>query len=798
MPVRPGRERLSFKINVLETGLQHKNGDIRKRLSDAAFEILSFTWEYYESHGITPNRPYLMYNLSWAHIFGDSVSTGKTSNLMIRCFFILACILIALVGAGGFYCPADATKLNARPLPSERELKDFENSQSSAPDVSRFSRRMDYRDAERARKEQAESARKQAIDRAAQLEKEQVVAGKKAVQAALDANNRGVALGKAGRWTEAIQAHENAVTYDPSNKQYRINLSAARCTFGQARLAARDYDAAAGLFRKALCAASDNGLADKLLSEAMRKQGRDPTSVEERVATGDQLLAANDLESSLIEYQKAMQLESSARTFRKMGDVAYRCQQYSTAMNWYSQALLKDANYAPAHRQMGLVQMQMRDQTGAAASLRKAVILDPKDAMAGQLLVEIWRRQVAANPLLAENHLGMAGALQLTGDFAGAEDEYNKLAALEPNNPGLQAGRASLSRARQHAMCEKHKLAAETLFNQGLRREALAEIGQAVMMEPKNSRYQFLLGECLEANGDLRGAHQAYMTCVLIDPEKNQEAAFRLKEMQRGATLNLAPQLTMQAMPQQAQPMPQATQSMPQAVQSMPQAVQPMPQQAQPMPQATQSMPQTSQPVAQGVPQNMAPQGAPQNTDQGPAPKNMYEGGNGIAPAAVANKTQMGFSTHNESAGAAAPAYVAAQGQGAAPPQSFAQSPPAVKPPVDPFTAAVGAETAAKVNALEANKDYDSAVTLLRDVLSRYLQNPEVHYRLAVDLLAAGNVVEAISEFRIASALCPTNKNFAADLARAMEIHKRSQGAFEESNSGDEPTKVSGKEGAVK
>ncbi len=671
-----------------------------------------------------------------------------------RVLIITSCFLYLL--STGTQCPAYATKLNARPLPSERELKDFENSQSSVPTVSRFSRRMDYREEEKARQEQAEAARKEAIEKAALAEKEQVSASKKAQQAALDANNRGVAFGKQGRWTEAIAAHELAVQQDPGNKQYRINLSAARCAFGQARLAAKDYDAAAGLFRKALSAAPDNGLATKLLNETMRKHGQDPGSVEERLGIGDQLIIVNDLESALVEYQIAVQLEPSARTYTRMGDVAMRCGQITTAANWYHRALEKDANFAPAHRQMGLAQLHMRDNTGAAASLRKAVIIDPKDATAGSTLVDIWRRQVAANPLLAENHLGLAGALQLTGDFNGAEDEYNKLAALEPGNPGLPAGRASLARARQHGAAEKHKTAAETLFNQGLKREALAEISQAVMMEPKNAKYQFLLGECLEANGDLRGAHQAYMTCVLIDPEKNGEAAFRMKEMQRGNSLNVAP-MAQQQQPRFAAPQMQQAPFMP--AQAAPQQ---MPQ------QIPQQMPQQIAPVQQPVAQNFQ--------------KNVFEAGAGIPNNAIA-KTQAGFITHNESSAVPNMQQVAAQ------------IPPAQAVPAAP---AFDANTLilAKLDELEAAKNYDSAAAVLREILSKNLQNADVHHRLAVDLLAGGNVADAISEFRIASALKPGNKEYAGDLARAMEIHKRSQeqeSAFEEA-----APAASGKEVAAK
>lgn len=628
--------------------------------------------------------------------------------------------LITVVGVGS-NLGAQATKLNARPLPSERELKDFEGSQEVTPAVSRFHRRMDYRDEDKMKQEQAEAAKKAAAENAVKAQAQQAQSYSKRTQLALEANNKGVALGKQGRFVEGLQAHEAAVQYEPQNKQYRINLSAARCAYGQERLTAKDYDAAAGLFRKALAAATDNGLASKLLNETMKKQGRDPNAVEERVIAGDQLAAINDFEGAMVEYQIALQLESSARTYTKMGDVALHYGQYSTAMNWYRQAIVKDPNFGPVHRQLGLLQLGQKDYTGAAASLRKAIIQDSKDVVAGQTLVEIWRRQVAANPLLAENHLGLAGALQLTGDFNGAEAEYNKLQALDANSPALASGRASLARAKQHALAEKHKLAAETLFNQGLRREALAEISQAVMMEPKSSKYQFLLGECLEANGDLRGAHQAYLTCVLIDPENNREAAYRMKQMQ-GGTNSKAPQ---QAAQSQVNPAISAT-----SVQQI-------------------------QPVMQ---------------------KNVFEGGSGMQ--SVVGQGQMNFRTHDEGqAPAQTLQQVANQGQAAQ---------PATTAPADITKDPFLNEVLTRAADFEAQKNYDGAIAVLRQALSNNLQNSDLHHCIAVDLLAAGQITESLSEFRIASALNPHNKEYAGDLARAMSIHKRSLQASGEAASGKE------------
>jgi tetratricopeptide (TPR) repeat protein len=564
------------------------------------------------------------------------------------------------------------------------------------PPVSRFKHRRDYREEEAKAKEQEELAKKQAIENANKAREAATQAAKAHDQESINANNKGVALGQQHRWLEAISAHEQAVQLDPRNKQFRINLSAARCAYGEEKLQQGDLNAAATLFRKALAAAADNGLAGKLLVQTMRKQGRDPNNVDTRLDIADQLASMGDLESAAVEYQAAMQLEPSARTFVKMGDIALRYGQYSTAVNWYRQAIGKDPNYGPAHRQLGFIALSQRDYTSAASSLRRAVVLDPKDAQAGETLVEIWRKQVAQNPLLAENHLGLAGALQLTGRFADAEAEYRKLEALDPKNPGLESGRASLAKAIQHAEAEKYKAAAETLWNQGLHREALAQIGRAVQMEPRNSKYQFLFAECLEANGDYQGAHQAYLTCVLLDPEHNQEAAARMREMQHslGGRINFSAQ---------------------------------------------------AQQVA--------------NQYASPAPTN---GAQPVAPISQFGKA------------IAAPVRPIGQAATAQLPASAAMSVAGANQAARTADGALQ-DALAHLTDLEAQRKFDEAIDLLRQIVSRNLQNAEMHHRLAVDLLANGSIADAVSEFRMACALRPDKGDYAADLARALAIHKRSQ-----------------------
>ncbi len=771
----------------------------------------------------------------------------------------LTLVLLALTLSLSCSQAASATKLNAKPLPrasadtqSSRGEKDFENdAQYHAPALSRFKRRPDYRDLEKQQKEDeakkaadAELAKKEAEAAREKADKKRTETYAKYKSDAIEFNNQGVAFGSQGKWVDAIAMHEKAVQYDPTNKQYKLNLSAARTAFADYKAKVGDSAGAATMYRKALFAEYSNARAVKGLSSALEKQGIDPVDADARLGIGDQLINANDLEGAYVEYKQAMEIDPSAKVYVKFGDLQYRWGQTGQALQCYQQAAVKDPNYGPAQRQLGIMKLLQKDETGAAALLRKAVILDDTDALAGSQLVEIWRKQVAKNPLNPDFHLGYAGALQLTGDYAGAEAEYKKLEVINANHPGLADGRASLQKSYQHGRAEKHKKAAETLFSQGLRKEALAEVSQAVMIEPRNARYQFLLGECLEAVGDYKGAHQAYLTCVLIDPEKNKEAAARMKEMQNSGSkpggAAMPPQMTQrppQHIPQQMpQGMPQnMSTGMPQnmsqgmapgmhmgAPMGMPQQMQQgMPPQGMPQPGMQMGSPMNMQnrapvqsPMMTGVapngmvpngmvPNGMAPTGV--NPQGGVAPqsfgasqmatnnfgvppqmnKGVYEGapGGGVAPTAASFRPQQNF----------APNQVAVQPGNAQPmgAENGVRSIPTGQvdstiyggaPGNDNGNVPTGTGSATtqedpkliEVTQAESRKDHMAAVAILRDVVATDLENASNHHRLAVNLMAAGRISEAVTEFRIASALKPGIKTYADDLARALATHKRS------------------------
>lgn len=625
---------------------------------------------------------------------------------------------------------ATATKLTAQPLPHAKDMADPDQAQQVAPPNSRFHKSNDYRDLEKLKADQAAKAEKQAELDQQKSVNAQIKAEQARLQAAIDANNKAVQLGRAGRFSEAIEEHENAVQLDPNNKQFRINLSAARTAYGQQRLAQGDTSSASHLFRQALAIASDNGLAGRLLVTAIAKSGLNPNSSEVRIGLGDQLIKAGDCEGAAVEYQAALELADSAKAYTKMGDMALRFGQTATASNWYRQAITKEPDYAIAYRQLGFIALAQKDLTQAAAYLRKAVVLDSKDTLAGDALVDLWRKQVAASPMVADNHLGLAASLQITGDLNGALDEYQKVQSIDPKNPHLAVGRASLNSAYQHLEAEKHKLAAQTFYSQNLRKEALSEISQAVMLEPRNAKYQQLLGECLEANGDYQGAHQAYLTCVLIDPENNKEAAARMKQMQSGlATSNNS--LTPVNKDQEAGIT--STQS------------------------ASNRLPQSN------------------NTNQEQTLANNHND-------ALTHANQLNTVS---ALGTQAPAKDMFEGQSESGTLTSLCVPPHLKVDDQPGAASTKNleqnpnnninDLLSRLTQTESLQDYTGAANILRPILATNLQSAELHHRLAVNLMSAGDIAEAISEFRIASALKPATKAYSDDLAQALAIHKRAQ-----------------------
>ena len=574
----------------------------------------------------------------------------------------------------------EATKLNAPPLPSE---KDFANAQEVNVPNSRFNRRPDYREAEAQAKEdlakksnEAKAEAEKARQTALKAYQDKLTNYKKQLEMAATFNRQAITFGKSGNYSDAIALHEKACKYDPSNKQFKINLSAARTVYGKTLISQNNLNLAISELRKALYVAPDNALAESLLNQALTKANFDPNNPDTRIKLGDKLLGVGDNDEAYVEYQAGVKLGSS-KAYVKIGDLYYRLSQAQVAQSWYLQAIAKDSKNSEAYRNIGMLYLAVKDTTNAASYLRKAVIYNSNDTIASSTLIDIWRKQVAKDDNSADNHIGLATALQLSMDFNGAKTEYSKAYQLDPNNVNLQAGIASLNKAMQHCQAQKYELAAKSLYGQGLYKEALTQMSQAVSFEPQNSHYQLLLGQCFEANGDYASAHRAYLASVLADPNNSSDAASRLKQMESNSQHKAMNKVTNSTNNQSSE---------------------------------NQVTDIKQSPIVNSDNSNLNASG-----NYATMPKNLYEGNNeGNYPN---GKNPIANGEQNEL----------------------------------------------------------NNISNLKQALEQNMQNPDLHYKLALSLKEAGQLSEALSELRIASALNPNNTKYSQDLAITLKQYHQEQ-----------------------
>jgi type IV pilus assembly protein PilF len=139
-----------------------------------------------------------------------------------------------------------------------------------------------------------------------------------------------------------------------------------------------------------------------------------------------------------------------ARIHTELASGYFEIGNYGIALQEANEALKADSNYAPAYNVLGLVYMELRDDTAAEQSFQRALRLVPQDSDSnnnyGWFLCRRKREQeslkyfLAAlrNPLYATPEKAWLNAgvcSRQLGDLAGAEDYFQRAVKLRPNQP---------------------------------------------------------------------------------------------------------------------------------------------------------------------------------------------------------------------------------------------------------------------------------------------------------------------------------------------------------------------------
>ena len=339
--------------------------------------------------------------------------------------------------------------------------------------------------------------------------------------------NEGIELHKNKDYLGAIKAFEEALNIESNNTLVKQNISIAHNNYGKYLAERTDYEKAAKEFRLAIYFDSQNKTADNNLDALLTQRGVKANESLARVQIGDKLRSDANFELALVEYQKALSLSKATDpgVLISIGDIYYilylregqKTDDINKAIDSYKRALeIKETS--KAHVKVGDGLLGLKDIVGAIEHYKKALTLEPASLDAITANLRGWNEAVRLAPLVPENHIGLASALQLKKDFVNAEEEYNQALKLDPDNAIALQGLESLKQDKLRAQASQYLELALKLQTEKKYDEAIQQYVKAIEVSPSDAKLHYNIGTAFQAKEDFEHAEKAYLKSLEIDP----------------------------------------------------------------------------------------------------------------------------------------------------------------------------------------------------------------------------------------------------------------------------------------
>ncbi|SBO44985.1 tetratricopeptide repeat protein [Cyanobium sp. NIES-981] len=286
-----------------------------------------------------------------------------------------------------------------------------------------------------------------------------------------------------GRWQEALDLLETALSLDPAYaaahfnrgnvQRVRGDLDAAVASYRRALELQADFPGAVPLLAQTLCEQGDHAAAAALLGQALDRQPEEP---ELHFLLGNALLHQGDP---------------------------------TAAAGAYRQALTLRAAFPEAHCNLGNACQQLGQSEGAIAAYRQALALLPTFAEAsfnlanvlreqGSLAeaIQLYRQTLAHNPNQPEACCNLGNTLRESGDPAGAVAAYRQALQLKDD------------------FAEAHSNLGATLQQLGDVQAAITAFRHALVLRPHYPEALSNLGNALEELGEHTEAVEVFEQAI--------------------------------------------------------------------------------------------------------------------------------------------------------------------------------------------------------------------------------------------------------------------------------------------
>lgn len=336
----------------------------------------------------------------------------------------------------------------------------------------------------------------------------------------------------------SIRSFKQALDLDPSNKQIRENLSIVHNNYGKYLAERTDQKGAAREFRNALFFNSGNEVARSNLDVKVKSMGLESYDYKVRLEESRKESDAGNLYAAIAEAREANRIKETPMAHLEIGDAYHilyvkggkRTEYAKQAISSFERMIeLNKKDVTPLIR-LGNIYIAKKEVNQAIDYYQQAIKQEPENLEAQEALINGWLTAVRVAPHIASNHVGLATAYQIQGNYKQSERGFRKALQIDPNSKFAKEGLSSLEKDKKQQNLRGHLEKAVAFQKERRYEESLREYLQALNLDPNNPDLHYNIGTAFQAKNDMERAKRAYKKTLEID-SRHKEAKAALQNI---------------------------------------------------------------------------------------------------------------------------------------------------------------------------------------------------------------------------------------------------------------------------
>lgn len=339
--------------------------------------------------------------------------------------------------------------------------------------------------------------------------------------------NEGINYHSNRNYLLAIKSFGQANDLEPGNEQILANLSIAHNNYGKYLAERTDGKGAAREFRNSLYYNPNNDVARSNLEYKLKEMDVDYKDHIKRILEAKKERIAENFLAAIAELREANKIKETSDAYVEIGTNYHLLSLKSIREKSYIEDAI--AAFEKAHDlspddphpliKLGDIHVSIGKVNTGIDYYEQAIKKVPDSEDAQSALINGWLAAIRIAPHLANNHVGLATAYQLKGDFEQAQRSFHRALQIEPNNQLAQRGIDALREDQIKTQVNLFLDRAVAAQKKDQIDVSLSNYIKALNLEPSNPDIHYNIGTAFQAKKDFIRAEKAYKKALELDPK---------------------------------------------------------------------------------------------------------------------------------------------------------------------------------------------------------------------------------------------------------------------------------------